>query len=88
MTTGATGPTGPAIKTFYIKTRRTSPFLYETVEAMDREMAINQLTSAIPEGEQLEVMDVTDITGMEGPTGTTGASGPTGTTGASGAARK
>lgn len=80
--TGATGPTGPtgpddSMLTFYIKSRRTSGFLYDTVTATSREAAVDQVAKAIPEGEQIEILDVQDITGLTGPSGPSGATGAT-----------
>jgi hypothetical protein len=84
MTTGVTGPTGTdaPMLTFYIKSRRTSPFLFDTVTATSREAAVDQVAKAIPEGEQIEILEVKDITEMAG------ADGPTGATGATGAATR
>lgn len=86
MTTGATGPTGPAMTTFYVKSRVTHPIEITTVEASTREDAIQKTLDGVDEGDTIEIMQVQESPyANEGPTGATGV---TGTTGASGAARK
>ena len=47
--------------TFYIKTRRTSPILYSSVEAETREEAVTQAVAAVPPEEQVEVMEVSEV---------------------------
>jgi hypothetical protein len=84
MTTGATGPSGPATKTFYVKSRRTSPILYTTVEASTRDDAIHQMILSCPPGDEIEVLQAeetpyVEMEGMTGASGTTGGTGPTGT---------
>jgi hypothetical protein len=49
------------METFYIKSRRKSPFLYNTVEAMSREEATHQVVNACPPGEEIEVLAVETI---------------------------
>ena len=87
MTTGATGPEGPPMKTFYIKSRRTSPILFSTVDAPTRDDAIHAMILACPPDEQIEVLQVEETAYSDGPTGTTGTTGTTGATGGTGAAR-
>lgn len=73
--------------TFYLKSRKTMPFEYTTVNAISREEAIAQVIHSAGEGESIEVLDSEDITSSVGPSGTTGTTGTTGGTGPTGRMR-